>query len=79
MLQALFHVPSFVYWLISDMKHRESRTCDSKCLVCAVAITLIQTQNQKGAFAPMLIINRLYNIYMQLKIKQQKDAHKFLV
>jgi ubiquitin C-terminal hydrolase len=29
-LQALFHVPSFVTWLLFDEKHRKKSNCDGK-------------------------------------------------
>lgn len=40
-LQALFHVPALVNWLVSDREHRNN--CES-CMVCAVAKTLLSSQ-----------------------------------
>lgn len=41
-LQALFHVPALINWLVSDREHRNN--CENSCMVCAVAKTLLSSQ-----------------------------------
>ncbi|XP_024889248.1 ubiquitin carboxyl-terminal hydrolase 36-like isoform X1 [Temnothorax curvispinosus] len=83
-LQALFHVPALVNWLLSDPHHNskcEQNILDGggECLTCAVAKTL-QFSHQKsgGAIKPFYIYNKLKLICRTMVPGQQEDAHEFL-
>lgn len=49
------------------------------CIICAMAQTLLRTQQQHHAITPSLITNRLHNICKHLTLGRQEDAHEFLV
>lgn len=49
------------------------------CIICAMAQTLLRTQQQNHAITPSLITNRLHNICKHLTLGRQEDAHEFLV
>ncbi|XP_012218375.1 ubiquitin carboxyl-terminal hydrolase 36 [Linepithema humile] len=81
-LQALFHVPALVNWLLSDPHHNskcEQNDGGGECLTCAVAKTL-QFSHQKsgGAIKPFYIYNKLKLICRTMVPGQQEDAHEFL-
>ncbi|XP_012538392.2 ubiquitin carboxyl-terminal hydrolase 36 isoform X2 [Monomorium pharaonis] len=81
-LQALFHVPALVNWLLSDPHHNskcEQNNGGGECLTCAVAKTL-QFSHQKsgGAIKPFYIYNKLKLICRTMVPGQQEDAHEFL-
>ncbi|XP_011876463.1 PREDICTED: ubiquitin carboxyl-terminal hydrolase 36-like [Vollenhovia emeryi] len=81
-LQALFHVPTVVNWLLSDPHHNskcEQNNGGGECLTCAVAKTL-QFSHQKsgGAIKPFYIYNKLKLICRTMVPGQQEDAHEFL-
>ncbi|XP_012276201.1 ubiquitin carboxyl-terminal hydrolase 36 isoform X1 [Orussus abietinus] len=81
-LQALFHVPALVNWLLSDTHHTskcEQNDGGGECLTCAVAKTL-QFSHQKsgGAIKPFYIYNKLKLICRTMVPGQQEDAHEFL-
>ncbi|XP_071579598.1 ubiquitin carboxyl-terminal hydrolase 36 isoform X2 [Temnothorax nylanderi] len=81
-LQALFHVPALVNWLLSDPHHNskcELNNGGGECLTCAVAKTL-QFSHQKsgGAIKPFYIYNKLKLICRTMVPGQQEDAHEFL-
>lgn len=82
-LQALFHVPAFANWLLSDAAHRE--TCEAKtgiqggCIICAMAKTLLASQqNQQQAIKPYLVYSKLRMVCKHLIPGQQEDAHEYL-
>ncbi|XP_018317211.1 ubiquitin carboxyl-terminal hydrolase 36 isoform X2 [Mycetomoellerius zeteki] len=81
-LQALFHVPALVNWLLSDPHHNskcEQNNGGGECLTCAVAKTL-QFSHQKsgGAIKPFYVYNKLKLICRTMVPGQQEDAHEFL-
>ncbi|XP_031620724.1 ubiquitin carboxyl-terminal hydrolase 36 [Contarinia nasturtii] len=82
-LQALFHVPAFANWLMSDYMHRE--TCEEKtgvqggCIICAMSKTLMTSQQSNGsAIKPYLVYSKLRIVCKHLVLGQQEDAHEFL-
>ncbi|XP_046753723.1 ubiquitin carboxyl-terminal hydrolase 36 isoform X1 [Diprion similis] len=83
-LQALFHVPALVNWLLADQHHMskcEQNILDGagECLTCAMAKTL-QFSHQKSGYAikPFYIYNKLKLICRTMVPGQQEDAHEFL-
>ncbi|XP_015595201.1 ubiquitin carboxyl-terminal hydrolase 36 isoform X2 [Cephus cinctus] len=81
-LQALFHVPALINWLLSDTHHNskcEQNDGGGECLTCAMAKTL-QFSHEKsgGAIKPFYIYNKLKLICRTMVPGQQEDAHEFL-
>ncbi|KRT83654.1 Peptidase [Oryctes borbonicus] len=79
-LQALFHVPALVNWLISDKQHM-SRCEDSGglCIICAMRKTLQDSQQRNtNSIRPFLIYNKLRMVCRNLIPGRQEDAHEFL-
>ncbi|XP_033213289.1 ubiquitin carboxyl-terminal hydrolase 36-like isoform X2 [Belonocnema kinseyi] len=75
-LQALFHVPALVNWLLSDT-HQCEQT--GECLTCSMAKTLQYSHQKSGeAFKPFCIYNKLKQICRTMVLGQQEDAHEFL-
>lgn len=75
-LQALFHVPALINWLVSDREHRNN--CET-CMVCAVAKTLLSSQSQsQQPIRPWLITSKLRLVCRHLVPGRQEDAHEFL-
>ncbi|XP_033310815.1 ubiquitin carboxyl-terminal hydrolase 36 [Bombus bifarius] len=81
-LQALFHVPALVNWLLSDSHHTskcEQNDGGGECLTCAVAKTLQSSHQKSGcAIKPFYIYNKLKLICRTMVPGQQEDAHEFL-
>ncbi|XP_043274573.1 ubiquitin carboxyl-terminal hydrolase 36 [Venturia canescens] len=81
-LQALFHVPALVNWLLSDSHHTskcEQNDGGGECLTCAVAKTLQFSHEKSGsAIKPFYICNKLKLICRTMVPGQQEDAHEFL-
>ncbi|XP_033321302.2 ubiquitin specific peptidase 36 [Megalopta genalis] len=81
-LQALFHVPALVNWLLSDTHHTskcEQNDAGGECLTCAVAKTLQFSHQKSGcAIKPFYIYNKLKLICRTMVPGQQEDAHEFL-
>ncbi|XP_076758873.1 ubiquitin specific peptidase 36 isoform X2 [Xylocopa sonorina] len=81
-LQALFHVPALVNWLLSDTHHTskcEQNDGGGECLTCAVAKTLQFSHQKSGcAIKPFYIYNKLKLICRTMVPGQQEDAHEFL-
>lgn len=81
-LQALFHVPALVNWLLSDSHHIskcEQNDGGGECLTCAVAKTLQSSHQKSGcAIKPFYIYNKLKLICRTMVPGQQEDAHEFL-
>ncbi|XP_053672969.1 ubiquitin carboxyl-terminal hydrolase 36 [Anopheles nili] len=80
-LQALFHVPAIVNWLLSDEQHRAK--CDDggsggSCIICAMAKTLLESQTNQNAFRPYLVYSKLRLVCKHLVPGRQEDAHEFL-
>ncbi|XP_026291266.1 ubiquitin carboxyl-terminal hydrolase 36 [Frankliniella occidentalis] len=73
-LQALFHVPAFVSWLLEDQELEKKKNL---CLACSVADTL-----QKSHSLPLVVPARIYNqlpmINKFLKRSRQEDSHEFM-
>ncbi|KAK0172824.1 hypothetical protein PV328_006095 [Microctonus aethiopoides] len=81
-LQALFHVPALVNWLLSDSHHNlkcEQNEGGGECLTCAMAKTLQFSHEKSGnAIKPFYIYNKLKLICRTMVPGQQEDAHEFL-
>ncbi|XP_003704791.1 ubiquitin specific peptidase 36 isoform X2 [Megachile rotundata] len=81
-LQALFHIPALVNWLLSDSHHTskcEQNDGGGECLTCAVAKTLQFSHQKSGcAIKPFYIYNKLKLICRTMVPGQQEDAHEFL-
>ncbi|XP_014220685.1 ubiquitin carboxyl-terminal hydrolase 36 isoform X2 [Trichogramma pretiosum] len=88
-LQALFHVPALVNWLLSDshhqskcdqnVKHRFHLDAGGECLTCAVAKTLQASHEKSGdSIKPVWVYSKLKLICRTMVPGQQEDAHEFL-
>ncbi|KAK2716614.1 ubiquitin carboxyl-terminal hydrolase 36-like [Artemia franciscana] len=83
-LQALFHVPSFVNWILNEKKHRtrcSQRGSDGapQCVLCAVEMTLKTSHDKSGgAIKPTCVYRRLNAICKHLVHGRQEDAHEFM-
>lgn len=80
-LQALFHVPALVNWLLSDSHHGSG--CDQndggECLTCSMAKTLKFSHQKTGdAIKPFCIYSKLRLICKTMSPGDQEDAHEFL-
>ncbi|CAG9833090.1 unnamed protein product [Diabrotica balteata] len=79
-LQALFHVPAFVNWLMSDKDH--TAICQDSgglCIICAMRKTLQDSQQRNAnSIRPLLIYNKLRLVCRNLIPGRQEDAHEFL-
>lgn len=81
-LQALFHVPSFVNWLQSDIEHRnrceELSGSQHGCIICSMADVLQSTQSNQSPTKPIQVYSKLKQICRHLVHGHQEDAHEFL-
>ncbi|EFA00157.1 ubiquitin carboxyl-terminal hydrolase 36 [Tribolium castaneum] len=79
-LQALFHVPALVNWLISDKEHTaECQDSGGLCIICAMRKTLQDSQQRNtNTIRPLLIYNKLRLVCRNLIPGRQEDAHEFL-
>ncbi|KAK5642978.1 hypothetical protein RI129_009145 [Pyrocoelia pectoralis] len=80
-LQALFHVPALVNWLISEKQHSDEceDTGGSMCVICAMRKTLQDSQQRNiNTIRPYLIYNKLRILCRNLIPGRQEDAHEFL-
>lgn len=78
-LQALFHVPSLVNWLISDKEHNADCSDSGACIICAMRKTLLESQQRNmSSIRPMLIYNKLRVVCRNLIPGRQEDAHEIL-
>ncbi|XP_065210113.1 ubiquitin carboxyl-terminal hydrolase 36 [Planococcus citri] len=83
-LQALFHVPSFVNWLLDDKKHhmmceKMNGVLHTECIVCAMSKTLHTSHRLNGSsLRPRLIVEKVKTICKHLSPFRQEDAHEFL-
>lgn len=78
-LQSLFHLPSFVNWLISEGEHvRHCPFSESSCVICAMYRTLEISQTSSSAIRPYYVYSKLKSICKHLLIGHQEDAHEFL-
>ncbi|KAL3276176.1 hypothetical protein HHI36_020894 [Cryptolaemus montrouzieri] len=79
-LQALFHVPALVNWLMSDKEH--SSGCFESgglCIICSMRKTLVESQSSTlNAIRPLYIYNKLRFICRNFILGRQEDAHEFL-
>ncbi|CAG9862079.1 unnamed protein product [Phyllotreta striolata] len=79
-LQALFHVPALVNWLMSDKDH--TAICQDSgglCIICAMRKTLQDSQQRNAnSIRPLLIYNKLRLVCRNLIPGRQEDAHEFL-
>ncbi|CAH1171281.1 unnamed protein product [Phaedon cochleariae] len=79
-LQALFHVPALVNWLMSDKEH--TAVCQDSgglCIICAMRKTLQDSQQRNAnSIRPLLIYNKLRLVCRNLIPGRQEDAHEFL-
>ncbi|KAJ8933865.1 hypothetical protein NQ314_013718 [Rhamnusium bicolor] len=79
-LQALFHVPALVNWLMSDKEHTaECQDSGGLCIICAMRKTLQDSQQRNAnSIRPLLIYNKLRLVCRNLIPGRQEDAHEFL-
>ncbi|XP_030760764.1 ubiquitin carboxyl-terminal hydrolase 36 isoform X2 [Sitophilus oryzae] len=78
-LQALFHVPSLVNWLMSDKEHIQECHDTGVCIICAMRKTLQESQQRNvNSIRPVLIYNKLRFVCRNLIPGRQEDAHEFL-
>ncbi|XP_050300652.1 ubiquitin carboxyl-terminal hydrolase 36 isoform X2 [Anthonomus grandis grandis] len=78
-LQALFHVPSLVNWLMSDKEHALKCQDNGTCIICAMRKTLQESQQRNiSSIRPILIYNKLRLVCRNLIPGRQEDAHEFL-
>lgn len=82
-LQALFHVPALVNWLLSDKQHmsqcEDSGGGQGGCIICAMSKTLQASQQRNtSAIRPWLILSKLRIVCRHLMPGRQEDAHEFL-
>lgn len=78
-LQALFHVPSLVNWLMSDKEHVVECQDTGLCIICAMRKTLQESQQRNiSSIRPILIYNKLRLVCRNLIPGRQEDAHEFL-
>ncbi|XP_054286991.1 ubiquitin carboxyl-terminal hydrolase 36-like isoform X1 [Macrosteles quadrilineatus] len=84
-LQALFHVPAFVNWLLNDKAHKDK--CEAlnglthtDCLICAMLKTLKSSleNSASNSIRPHLVYNKLKLICKRLMHGHQEDAHEFM-
>ncbi|KAK3917768.1 Ubiquitin carboxyl-terminal hydrolase 36 [Frankliniella fusca] len=81
-LQALFHVPAFVEWLLSDTEHMKK--CEQingqgygDCITCSMARTLRLSQLHP-VVKPTLITSKIKMICRHMSHGSQEDAHEFM-
>ncbi|KAJ8924649.1 hypothetical protein NQ315_000800 [Exocentrus adspersus] len=79
-LQALFHVPALVNWIMSDKEHiAECQDAGGLCIICAMRKTLQASQQRNASsIRPLLIYNKLRLVCRNLIPGRQEDAHEFL-
>ncbi|CAK1586087.1 unnamed protein product [Parnassius mnemosyne] len=78
-LQALFHVPAFANWLVSEGAHAEKCNQQEACVICGMRATLMATQKCGGiAIKPWQVYSKLRLICRHLTPGRQEDAHEFL-
>ncbi|XP_037970674.2 ubiquitin carboxyl-terminal hydrolase 36 isoform X1 [Plutella xylostella] len=78
-LQALFHVPAFANWLVSEAPHAEKCNQQEACVICGMRATLMATQKSGGApIKPWQVYSKLRLICRHLTPGRQEDAHEFL-
>ncbi|XP_056635240.1 ubiquitin carboxyl-terminal hydrolase 36 [Diorhabda sublineata] len=79
-LQALFHVPALVNWLMSDKEHTTiCQESGGMCIICAMRKTLQDSQQRNAnSIRPLLIYNKLRLVCRNLIPGRQEDAHEFL-
>ncbi|XP_065160170.1 ubiquitin carboxyl-terminal hydrolase 36 [Atheta coriaria] len=79
-IQALFHVPALVNWLVSDkQKISDCEDSGSHCVICAMRKTLLDSQQRNiSSIRPFLIYNKLRVVCRNLIPGRQEDAHEFL-
>ncbi|KAJ0178238.1 hypothetical protein K1T71_006061 [Dendrolimus kikuchii] len=78
-LQALFHVPAFANWLVSEAGHSEKCSQQEACVICGMRATLMATQKSGGApIKPWQVYSKLRVICRHLTPGRQEDAHEFL-
>ncbi|XP_049873940.1 ubiquitin carboxyl-terminal hydrolase 36 [Pectinophora gossypiella] len=78
-LQALFHVPAFANWLVSETPHAEKCNQQEACVICGMRATLMATQKSGGApIKPWQVYSKLRLICRHLTPGRQEDAHEFL-
>ncbi|XP_045495794.1 ubiquitin carboxyl-terminal hydrolase 36 [Colias croceus] len=78
-LQALFHVPAFANWLVSEAAHSEKCNQQEACVICGMRASLMATQKSGGApIKPWQVYSKLRLICRHLTPGRQEDAHEFL-
>lgn len=81
-LQALFHVPAFVEWLLNDTEHMKK--CEQingpgfgDCITCSMSRTLRLSHNNQ-IIKPSLITSKIKMICRHMSHGSQEDAHEFM-
>ncbi|KAE8741396.1 hypothetical protein FOCC_FOCC013095 [Frankliniella occidentalis] len=81
-LQALFHVPAFVDWLLGDTEHMKK--CElvngqgyGDCITCSMSRTLRLSQSHP-IVKPTLITSKIKMICRHMSHGSQEDAHEFM-
>lgn len=78
-LQALFHVPAFANWLVSEGPHADKCNQKDGCVICGMRETLLATQKSANlSIKPWMIYSKLRLICKHLTPGRQEDAHEFL-
>ncbi|XP_037294912.1 ubiquitin carboxyl-terminal hydrolase 36 [Manduca sexta] len=78
-LQALYHVPAFANWLVSESSHADKCNQQEACVICGMQATLMATQKSGGApIKPWQVYSKLRLICRHLTPGRQEDAHEFL-
>ncbi|XP_066138561.1 ubiquitin carboxyl-terminal hydrolase 36 [Euwallacea fornicatus] len=78
-LQALYHIPSLVNWLVSEKQHAAECVDNGICIICAMRKTLLESQQCNiNPVRPILIYNKLRLVYGNLIPGRQEDAHELL-
>ena len=80
-LQALFHIPSFVNWLVDDQESTKcclNKSC-GECIICTVSNTFKSTQLSTTSGVNVVnVFNKLRecNSNLKLSFSKQEDAHE---
>ncbi|XP_052130302.1 ubiquitin carboxyl-terminal hydrolase 36-like [Frankliniella occidentalis] len=77
-LQALFHVPAFSEFVLSE--EHEKKCLHSSCLRCALRVTLTSmVSSTESAISPSLVLAILPDFWEEFILGEQQDAHELLI
>ncbi|CAG7831142.1 unnamed protein product [Allacma fusca] len=85
-LQALFHTPAFLNWLLDELNERDHRDrCERnnqsvhQCTICPMSSSVFGVYHRNGnPIRPVHIHNKLRTIGKNFSYGRQEDAHEFL-